>query len=183
MTMKRLIAAIFLFLISSTLFAYDCSSTYAPSWCSNISHTWNEGSIDTYVPVWIWHNRATYDSVKIAHYNELPWGVGIGKHYYDAEGDLHRLFAMGFLDSHSKVEPLAGYSFEKIFRPAADWKLGIGYTAFVTARADNDHYMPIPAILPLWSVHYGRFSVEQTYVPGMGRNNGNVLFTWLRFEF
>jgi palmitoyl transferase len=178
----RQFIAFFLFLSSTLAFGYDCDTSYFSSWCANVARTWNDGSIDAYVPVWVWHNRAYYDSVNIAHDNELPWGVGIGKHFYDAEGDLHRLFAMGFLDSHTQFEPLVGYGFQKIFRPGEDWKLGLGYTAFITARSDMGHYIPFPGVLPLWSIQYGRFSVEQTYVPG-GHNNGNVLFTWLRFEF
>lgn len=167
--------------LSQFSYAYPCENGYFSSWCTNVAHTWADGRTDAYLPVWIWHNRAEYDKSNLDHYNELPLGFGMGKRYYDNDGDLHRLFAMAFLDSHSDVEPLAGYSYEKIFRPANDWQLGFGYTAFVTARNDVGHYVPFPAVLPLWSVQYKRLSLEQTYVPG-GHNNGNVLFVWLRFE-
>lgn len=179
--MKSILIALLLLFASTTSFAYDCETSYLSSWCANVVRTWSDGNVDAYVPVWTWHNRAQYDSVNLDRYNELPWGIGIGKHYYDKDGDLHRLFTMAFLDSHNKVEPLAGYSYEKIFHPGEDWKLGFGYTAFVTARSDIANYFPFPAVLPLWTVQFGRFSIEQTYVPG-GHNNGNVLFTWLRFE-
>ena len=180
--MKQWLCAALWITASATASAYDCDTSYAPSTCANIKHTWNDGSLDGYLPVWTWHNRAEYDRSKITQYNEQPWGFGVGKHYYDSDGDRHMLYAMGFLDSHDKFEPITGYSFEKIWRPGEEWKLGLGYTVFVTARSDIGSYTPFPAILPLWSVQYRKLSVQQTYVPG-GHNNGNILFTWLRYEF
>ena len=57
----------------------------------------------------------------------------------------------------------------------------LGFTAGVTARQDYS-YAPIPVILPLVSIEYGRVALQSTYVPG-GKGNGNVLFTWLRWQF
>lgn len=141
---------------------------------------WRSDQSDLYLPLHIWHNPAFYSSAKLATYNEQPWGIGFGKHRYDAAGNWHALYAMAFLESHNDVEPIAGYAFQKIWRPAAGWRLGAGFTAGVTLRSDY-HYLPIPVLLPLASLEYGRLAIQSTYIPG-GHGNGNVLFTWLRWE-
>lgn len=145
-----------------------------------LRQVWRSDQYELYVPLHTWHNRAFYTPAKIASYNEDPWGVGIGKYRYDADGDWHALYAMAFLESHNDVEPIAGYAFQKIWRPGAGLRLGAGFTAGLTLRQDY-HYLPLPILLPLASIEYGRFSLQTTYVPG-GNGNGNVLFTWLRWQ-
>jgi lipid IVA palmitoyltransferase len=147
---------------------------------ATIETTWASDQYELYIPLHTWHNRRAYDANKIAEYNENPWGLGAGKYRYDEQGNWHALYAMAFLDSHNRLEPIAGYGYEKIWRPAEGWRLGAGFTAGVTARQDYN-YVPLPLVLPLLSVEYKRFSLQTTYVPG-GHNNGNVLFTWARWQ-
>lgn len=160
-------------------------SAAGPDWWQRISHevdqTWHSDRNELFVPLHTWHNRHMYTAEKIASYNENPWGIGAGKYRYDDQGNWHALYAMAFLDSHSKLEPIAGYGYEKIWRPGGDWRLGAGFTAGLTAR-DDYHYYPIPLILPLVSVGFGRFTLQSTYVPG-GKGYGNILFTWMRWQF
>lgn len=146
-----------------------------------VSTTWNEGQDELYVPLHTWHNRRMYTPEKIAEYNENPWGLGVGKYRYDEQGNWHALYAMAFLDSHSKIEPIAGYGYEKNWRPAENWRLGAGFTVGMTARQDY-HYYPIPVVLPMVSIEYKRFALQSAYVPG-SKGNGNVLFTWARWQF
>lgn len=127
-----------------------------------------------------WHNRSFYTAKKIDEFNEQPWGLGIGKYRYDEDGDWHALYAMAFLDSHSDVEPIAGYGFQKMWRPTDNFRLGAGYSVGITIRSDL-HYIPIPIIVPLVSVEYKKVAVQSTYIPG-GNGNGNILFTWLRWQ-
>lgn len=148
---------------------------------ATVSTTWQSEHKELYVPLHTWHNRRMYTAEKIASYNENPWGIGLGKYRYDDAGNWHALYAMTFLDSHNKMEPIAGYGYQKMWRPSENWRLGAGFTAGFTARADY-HYYPIPVILPLVSVEYGRFALQATYVPG-GKGNGNILFSWLRWQF
>ena len=103
--------------------------------------------------------------------------------YVPAKGNWHGLYAMAFKDSYNKWEPIAGYGWEKTWRPLADdnLHLGLGFTAAVTAR-DNWNYIPIPLVLPLASVGYGPATFQMTYIPGT-YNNGNVYFAWMRFQF
>ena len=95
-------------------------------------------------------------------YNEQPWGLGIGKYRIDDDGDWHALYVMTFQDSHNDAEPVAGYAFQKVWRPANDFRLGVGYTVGMTMRKDID-YIPIPVIAPLMSFAYKQLAVQSTY--------------------
>ncbi len=154
------------------------------SWSNDVATTWSDSpNKDAYLPVITWHNRLTYDKAKTDSYNERPWGGGYGISRYDENGDWHGLYFMAFKDSHNKWEPIGGYGYEKIWQPAEDknFRLGLGYTAAVTAR-DDYSYIPIPIVLPLASISYDKLSFQATYIPGT-YNNGNVFFAWLRYQF
>jgi palmitoyl transferase len=146
----------------------------------SLSQTWESKNYELYIPVNTWHNPSYYTAEKIDGYNERSWGLGIGKYRFDDDGDWHALYAMAFQDSHNEAEPIVGYAFEKIWCPAADFRLGVGYTVGVTMRQDM-HYLPIPVIAPLFSVAYKQIAVQSTYIPG-GEGHGNILFTWLRWQ-
>ncbi|EKT56350.1 lipid IV(A) palmitoyltransferase PagP [Providencia sneebia] len=149
----------------------------------NVSETWDSDQYDIYLPVLTWHNRFTYDREKTNSYNETPWGFGVGKYRYDEDNDWHALYAMAFMDSHNKVEPIAGYAFQKMWVPGEldGFRMGAGFTLSVTAR-DDYAYIPIPLPLPLVSMEYNKLSLQATYIPGT-YNNGNVLFAWLRWQW
>jgi len=149
-----------------------------------VSTTWNDSDAqDLYLPVITWHNRLTYDKEKTDKYNERPWGGGYGISRYDEKGNWNGIYFMAFKDSHNKWEPIGCYGWEKIWTPAVDknFRLGLGYTAAVTARDDYE-YIPIPIVLPLASVGYNKLTFQATYIPGT-YNNGNVFFAWLRYQF
>lgn len=159
-------------------------STWWESWTNDVSTTWNDSpNKDLYLPVITWHNRLTYDKEKTDSYNERPWGGGYGISRYDENGDWHGIYLMAFKDSHNKWEPIGGYGYQKIWQPMEDknFRLGLGYTAAVTAR-DDYSYIPIPIVLPLASVGYNKLTFQATYIPGT-YNNGNVFFAWLRYQF
>ncbi|WP_093319887.1 lipid IV(A) palmitoyltransferase PagP [Thorsellia anophelis] len=134
-----------------------------------------------YVPAITWHNRYLYDKADTDRYNERPYGLGFGFERED-ENSWQSLYAMAFKDSFSKIEPIAGYGYEKRFSLTQDhnWRVGVGYTLGVTAR-DNWYYAPIPVALPLASINYKQVSFQGTYIPGT-YGNGNVFFAWLRFQ-
>lgn len=145
-----------------------------------LSQTWQATNYELYIPLNTWHNRSFYSAEKIDSYNEQPWGLGLGKYRFDDDGDWNALYAMAFADSHNKIEPIVGYGFQKMWRPTDNFRLGAGYTIGVTIR-DEMNYVPIPVVAPLVSVEYKRLSLQSTYIPG-GNGNGNILFTWLRWQ-
>ncbi|OON38832.1 phospholipid:lipid A palmitoyltransferase [Izhakiella australiensis] len=150
----------------------------------SVSQTWHHPQhYDFYLPAITWHNRLTYDRAHIDRYNERPWGAGGGISRFDRSGNWNGIYFMAFKDSFNYWEPIGGYGWEKIWRPLPDdnFRLGAGYTAGVTMR-NNWNYIPIPVILPLFSVGYGPATFQMTYIPGT-YNNGNVYFAWLRWQF
>ncbi|MCR9191393.1 MAG: lipid IV(A) palmitoyltransferase PagP [Gammaproteobacteria bacterium] len=143
--------------------------------CIRLHQTWYEGKNELYIPAYAWHNRYYYSGDRIHRYNENPWGGGLGKSFYDEDGDWHALYAFAFLDSHKNVEPIVGYAFEKMLHFNEKAAVGAGYAILVTSRPDIMHSIPFPGVLPWVSANYQRASVALIYIPG-GHNIGNVLF-------
>lgn len=181
----RLRAALCCLLLSIfTTAAHSCVDL--PSWtqsaCNRLDQIWTEGGNDLYVSGYSWHNRATYSREKINGFNELAWGAGYGRSLYDEDGDWQGLYGMAFLDSHSKVQPIAGYGFLKVAQVSPHFRLGAGYTVFLTARHDIFNYVPFPGILPLVSAGYKDAMLYATYIPGAS-GAGNVLYMFGRWHF
>jgi palmitoyl transferase len=160
----------------------DDSTGMWDTWKRNIKETWASPTRDLYVPLNTWHNRWAYSQEKIDSYNERPWGIGYGVSRFDKDGDWHSLYAMEFQDSHNQFEPIFGYGYQSnwYFGQHQDIRLGLGFTAAITMRHDYS-YIPVPLVLPMFSAEYKRFSIQNVYIPGT-RNNGNVLFTWARWQ-
>lgn len=168
-------------LISSPALADDSKDSGVLSYITdNLSQTWNADNYELYIPINTWHNRNYYSAEKINQYNEHPWGLGVGKYRLDDDGDWHSLYIMAFSDSHKDLEPVAGYGFQKMWHPSENWRLGAGYTLGFTVRKDFN-YLPIPVVAPLFSVEYKQLAIQSTYIVG-GEGNGNILFTWLRWQ-
>ncbi len=176
----RFCIALSLLTISNYTYAEEASNSLWSKAKASINQTWQSQDYELYIPVNTWHNRHYYTKEDINDFNERPWGIGLGKYRYDEDGDWHGIYAMAFLDSQSKIEPIVGVGFQKIWRASENIRLGLGYSVGVTVRDDFD-YIPIPFVLPLFSVKYKEIAVQSTYIPG-GKGNGNILFTWLRWE-
>ncbi|HEY5762381.1 MAG TPA: lipid IV(A) palmitoyltransferase PagP [Rhodocyclaceae bacterium] len=140
-----------------------------------------DGDTEVFLPFLTYHLRYAYTPEKIASYEESPLGFGIGRGRFLDDGNWAGLFVMGFQDSHSRPQWLAGYGWQKIWNTGPGIRIGLGYTAFLTARTDINHYQPTPAILPLASIGYGNLSIEGTFVPG-GTGYGNILFFWAKWR-
>ena len=155
--------------------ADPCPRTLPPlrHFCHRLRQVWHLGNNELQIPAYAWHNRYYYSNHK--NYNETPWGGGLGKSYYDEDGDWHGLYAFAFLDSHKNIEPIAGYGFEKTLHLTDKTGIGLGYTLFMTSRTDIIHSIPFPGILPLVALTQQRASLTLIYVPGK-ENIGNVLF-------
>ena len=139
------------------------------------------GENELYVPVNTWHNRLTYDHDKIRDFNERPWGIGYGKVLIE-DSHKYSLAFMEFQDSHNDIEPVFAYKWQKVWRTDKTVRPTLGLMAGFTMRSDYS-YVPIPAALPVFGIDIGPFSIENTYIPSLGRNNGNVLFTWVQWRF
>jgi lipid IVA palmitoyltransferase len=178
----KLITLLALIITSTSSFADDTEKPGLLLRMENsLSKTWDSNDYELYVTLHTWHNRYFYTQEKIDQYNENPWGGGIGKYRYDEDGDWHALYAMAFSDSHSAVQPVVGYGFEKMWRPTENVRLGAGYTVGLTMRQEIMHYFPFPMIAPIASIEYKKFALQSAYIFG-GEGNGNILFTWGRWQ-
>lgn len=146
----------------------------------NAKHALNCGNYDLYVPFYAWHNRLAYDDVD--KYNENAWGLGVGKSFYDGN-EWHAVYAMAFEDSNHHPQTIFGYAYQYNWDigESGDWKAGVGYTLSLTQRSEYK-FIPVPLPLPIAGISYKTISLQASYVPGV-KNDGNVLFTWLRFSF
>jgi palmitoyl transferase len=147
-----------------------------------LQQIWQEGDNELYIPTYAWHNRYMYPKRKLGTYNENPWGGGLGKSFYDEDGDWHGLYAFAFLDSHKNVEPVVGYAFLKELHLNENTRIGGGYGLLITARPDILHNIPFPGALPWAAVSYRRLSLAATYIPG-AHGVGNVLFVITKYVF
>ena len=152
------------------------------TWEDEFWDTWHAPNWECVIPVNTWHNRWFYDHEKAHSYNERPWGFGGGKYRYDEDGNRHSLVALTFQDSHDSPEPTFAYAWQKVWRQDKTIRPTLGIMGGITFRNDY-HWLPIPAVLPVAGVDIHSFSIESTYIPGLGGNNGNVLFTWLIWRF
>ncbi len=151
-------------------------------WKQDLLLTWDSSNTELYVPIAAWHNRFTYSDEKIKSYNELAWGMGYGTYRFDTKNNWHSLYAMAFMDSHNKIQPVIGYGYQKMwtFGEMDKWRFGAGFALSITGRHEY-HYIPIPLPLPLFSIEYHRLSLQTSYIPG-SYNNGNVLFVLARWQ-
>jgi palmitoyl transferase len=150
--------------------------------CNRINDIWDNGSHDLYLPMYTYHLRFAYDDDKIDSFREFTWGLGYGRSRYNESGNWEGIYLMALSDSHSKVQPIVGYGHQWMWGDRHRLHGGIGYTAFLTSRADIANNIPIPGILPIASINYDRFALNTAYLPG-GNGNGNILFFWSRFGF
>lgn len=150
--------------------------------CKRLHQIWTEGDTEGYFTGYAWHNRYTYTPEKIKTYNELSWGGGLGKGFFDEKGNWHGLYAIAFLDSHKNLEPAAGYAYEWVADFGHDLKAGVGFSVLVTMRPDINNNIPFPGALPWASLFYKRFTIAATYIPGSS-TNGNVLFLLGKYTF
>lgn len=149
--------------------------------CLRPYQTWTQGKNELYISGYAWHNRYYYDHSRLNRYNENAWGGGIGKSFYDENGNWHGLYAIDFLDSHKYPEPVIGYAFLKMFHLTENARIGAGYSVLVTQRPDILNGIPFPGVVPWMSISYRRVSLSASYIPG-SRNVGNVLygvFKWI----
>ena len=152
--------------------------------CKRFYQIWTEGTTDLYISGYSWHNTYTYgrDYLRTRKFNELAWGGGLGKGFFDEKKNWQGLFAFAFLDSHKNVEPVIGYAHLYIASLMKDFKVGIGYSVLVTARPDIFNNIPFPGVVPWAGIFFKRFSLKSAYIPGT-TTNGNVLYTIGTYSF
>ena len=152
---------------------------------NNFSDIYHEGNNDLYIMGYAYHDRRTYTLEKLKDLNEGAYGLGYGKSKDNIKGNTEMLYLMAHLDSHKDVQVNAGYAWLKKFQVVENFRVGIGYTAFLVSRTDFAHRIPLPFALPLVAIDIGKASINAILIPKLndGINNGNVLFIFGKFTW
>lgn len=108
-------------------------------------------------PRWAWDQRDEE--------NALPFGAGLARQVIDEHGNERMFFAVAFVDSNYRPEPMVGYSW------IARWPIGntglhwgAGYLAGFTMRGDY-MWLPAPLPLPVAKIGTDTISFYGTYIP------------------
>jgi palmitoyl transferase len=152
---------------------------------NNFSLIYHEGQNDLYLSGYAYHDRNTYTKEKLSELNEGAYGSGIGRSKININGNTEMLYAMTHLDSHKDVQAEVGYAWVKKFNVFSDFRLGIGYTAFIVSRSDIAGRIPVPFALPLATMDIKNVSINAVIIPKLnnGINNGNVVFFFAKFSW
>ncbi len=153
--------------------------------CSKAVAAWDHGDNELILTGYAYHLRSTYTEEKLRELNEKAWGAGWARTVNDADGDQHMLFLFGFHESHNNFQWTACYSYPTFWGPQDGLRAGLGYAAFIVQRPDIAGGVPIPALLPLASVAWGKAALIATFIPTLnnGINNGSVLFVFGKYKF
>lgn len=84
-----LLLVVFNTIVAQACLAENALSTWPQSAKARLQQVLHSGKNELYVPAYTWHNRYQYTRSKINHYNELPWGGGLGKSLYDEHTNWH----------------------------------------------------------------------------------------------
>ncbi|MBK9245848.1 MAG: outer membrane beta-barrel protein [Burkholderiales bacterium] len=96
--------------------------------------------------------------------NNFPYGVGYARTLVDGKDNERMVYALAFSDSHYDFQPVLGWAWLARWPLFGSVKGGLGYTAFLTARADAN-YLPFPAFLPLASIGTDRVTFYGSWIP------------------
>ncbi|MBY0345861.1 MAG: hypothetical protein K2P98_03220 [Neisseriaceae bacterium] len=140
-------------------------SWYDVAW-RHVTDTYQQGNWEVIVPFSTYHMRNAYTPEQIAGYEESPPGFGLGKGQINSSGNYEGLYAMGYQDSHHYPSWQVGYVWQAIWPVInEEFRVGVGYTAFILAREDIAHYRPFPAAAPMASIAYKNLAVDLTFIP------------------
>jgi len=176
--MRAFVAVVFLCL-SAPAAAAECADLW--DWlnqgCRRLVDTYENGGKELILSGYAWHTPWTWTAEKRAEENSNAWGAGLARTVERDNGDTDTVYALVFSDSHRKPEYNLGYGWSTYWGARDGVQGGLGYTALLVARNDIFNGWPFPAVLPLISMRYRKFTMLGTYIPTLGGvNNGSVLY-------
>jgi lipid IVA palmitoyltransferase len=142
--------------------------------CRRVVDTYQKGGNEILVSGYTW------TAEKRAEENPYAWGGGWARSTERENGDTDTVYFLVFSDSHYEPEFNLGYAWTTWWRPRDTVQPGLGYTLMLISRQDIWGGAPFPAILPLVSVRYDKFTLLSTYIPTLngGINHGSILYVF-----
>lgn len=144
-----------------------------------------EGSVDLHLSGLYWHLPFAYPREKRARLNDAALGIGLGRSLAVPGGPERGVFAQVSRSSHFKPQYVAGYFRLARWPLAGGLQFGAGYAAFVFARSDVYHYLPLPGAAPLVSLGTDRVAVYVSFLPRIHdaiTGTGNVFYLYVRVK-
>ena len=150
---------------------------------NTVENLYENGRLSMVLSGYAYHDRHTYDTAHLSRLNEKAWGIGMDKELRDAKDNEESIQFLIIADSHNEPQISASYNYYWMKPLTTDWEAGVGYSAGLVSRTDIFKGIPIPAILPTFSIGTRDVKLLTTFVPHLsGTVNGNVLFFALRFN-
>jgi palmitoyl transferase len=178
--LKRLVIAAVVLGLSGRAHAFECADLWewVQAGCRHVADTYQEGDNALLVSGYSWHTPWTWTSERRAMENSNAWGGGVARSREQPNGDTENVFFLVFKDSHSQAEYNLGYSWSTYWLDRDGIQPGLGFTAMIIQRPDIASGVPIPVLLPLFSLRYRQAEVISTYIPKLngGVNHGSILY-------
>lgn len=148
--------------------------------CRRVADTYRNGTDEFLVSGYSWHTPWTWTPERRREENERAWGAGWARTVEKPNGDTDTVYALVFSDSHSDPQYNVGYAWSTFWRGRDQLQPGLGYTAIIMSRTDIAKGWPFPAVLPLFSLRYGKYTLVTTYIPNLGGgiNHGSVFYVF-----
>src|SRR5258706_10141112 len=164
--LRNLSAGVIL-LAATNAFGFGCGDlwSFIGRSCNKIGAAWDHGDNELILSGYAYHLRSTYTEEKLRELNERAFGGGWGRTITDPDGDTHTLFIFGFHESHHKIQWNAGYLYSTYWGPQDGLQGGLGLVTFIVQRPDIASGVPIPAVLPVAALRYGKATLMATYIP------------------
>ncbi len=146
--------------------------------CRRLADTYENGGNELLVSGYAWHLPWTWTPEARAQENQYAWGGGWARTKERENGDEDTVFFLVFSDSHREPEFNLGYGWSTYWRARDSVQPGLGYTLMIVQRPDIANGIPFPAILPLFSLRYQKFTLLSTFIPTLngGINHGSILY-------
>ena len=146
--------------------------------------TYRQGGNALLVSGYEWHIPYSWAPQRRAEENENARGLGWARSREQPNGDTENVYFLVFRDSHRQAQFNLGYAWATYWGDRSNPQAGLGFAAAIIHRPDIAKGWPIPAVLPLASVRYGRAELLATYIPKLnsGVNHGSVLYVFGKID-
>jgi hypothetical protein len=160
--------------------AVECADfwEWVDAGCRRVVDTYRNGGNELLVSGFEWHIPATWTPERRAELNQNAWGGGWARTTERPNGDSDSVYFLAFSDSHRNVQFNLGYTWTTYWGERENIQPGLGYTVFIVQRPDIADGVPVPAVLPLFTLRYQKFTLVTSFVPTLngGINHGSVLY-------
>jgi len=184
--LKRYVVAAVVMILSGRAHALECADfwPWVEAGCRHVVDTYEDGDNALLVSGYSWHTPWTWTAERREMENSNAWGAGWARSVEHPNGDTENVYFLVFSDSHRNAEYNLGYSWSTYWLDRDGIQPGLGFTAMIIQRPDIASGVPVPIVLPLFSLRYQKAEILSTYIPKLngGVNHGSVLYVFGKID-